>query len=69
MRRRITVSATLLAIANVGSAASPSSGREAAVRRAAQQPLAAAAANDVFAINDGLSPRPTTTSATLPTGS
>jgi hypothetical protein len=53
MRRRITVSATLLAIANVGSAASPSSGREAAVRRAAQQPLAAAAANDVFAINDG----------------
>ena len=60
MRRRITVSATLLAltlllaIANVGSAASPSSGREAAARRAAQQPLAAAAApNDVFAINDG----------------
>jgi hypothetical protein len=60
MRRRITVSATLLAltlllaIANVGSAASPSSGREAAARRAAQQPLAAAAApNDAFAINDG----------------
>ena len=59
MRRRITISATLLAltlllaIANVGSAASPSSGREAAARRAAQQPLAAAAPNDVFAINDG----------------
>jgi hypothetical protein len=60
MRRRVTVSATLLAltlllaIANVGSAASPSSGREAAARRAAQHRLAAAAApNDVFAINDG----------------
>ena len=59
MRRRITVSATvlaltlLLALANVGSAASPSSGREAAARRAAQQPLAAAAPNDLFAINDG----------------
>jgi len=59
MRRRITVSATLLAltlvlaIASVGSAASPSSGREAAARRAAQQPSAAAAPNDVFAINDG----------------
>jgi hypothetical protein len=59
MHRRITISATLLAltlllaIANVGSAASPSSGREAAARRAAQQPLAAAAPNDVFAINDG----------------
>ena len=60
MRRRTTVSATLLAltlllaIANVGSAASPSSGREAAARRAAQHPLAAAAApNDAFAINDG----------------
>ena len=59
MRRRITVSATLLAltlllaIANVGSAASPSSGREAAARRAAQQPLAAAAPNDAFVINDG----------------
>ena len=59
MRRRITISATvlaltlLLAIANVGSAASPSLGREAAARRAAQQPLAAAAPNDVFAINDG----------------
>jgi hypothetical protein len=60
MRRRTTVSATLLALtlllalANVGSAASPSSGREAAARRAAQQPLAAAdAANDAFVINDG----------------
>ena len=59
MRRRITVSATvlaltlLLALANVGSAASPSSGREAAARRAAKQPMAAAAPNDVFAINDG----------------
>jgi hypothetical protein len=59
MRRRITISATLLALtlllalANVGSAASPSSGREAAARRAAQQPSAAAAPNDVFAINDG----------------
>jgi hypothetical protein len=59
MRRRITVSATLLAltlllaIANVSSAASPSSGREAAARRAAQQPLAAAAPNDTFVINDG----------------
>ena len=60
MPRRITVSATLLAltlllaIANVGSAASPSSGRETAARRAAQQPLAAAdAANDAFVINDG----------------
>jgi hypothetical protein len=59
MRKRITVSATLLAltlllaIANVGSAASLSSGREAAARRAAQQPSAAAAPNDVFAINDG----------------
>jgi hypothetical protein len=59
MRKRITVSATLLAltlllaIANVGSAATPSSGREAAARRAAQQPSAAAAPNDAFAINDG----------------
>jgi hypothetical protein len=59
MRRRITVSATLLALtlllalANVSSAASPSSGREAAARRATQQPLAAAAPNDAFAINDG----------------
>jgi hypothetical protein len=59
MRRRITISATLLAltlllaIANVGSAASPSSGREAAARRAAQQPLAAAAPTDTFVINDG----------------
>jgi hypothetical protein len=59
MPRRITVSATLLAltlllaIANVGSAASPSSGREAAARRAAQQPMATDAANDVFVINDG----------------
>jgi hypothetical protein len=59
MRRRITISATLLAltlllaIANVGSAASPSLGREAAARRAAQHPSAAAAPNDVFAINDG----------------
>jgi hypothetical protein len=39
----------LLAIANVGSAAT-SSGRDAAARRAAQQPLAA---NDAFTINDG----------------
>jgi hypothetical protein len=59
MRRRITVSATLLALtlllalANVGSAASPSSGREAAARRAAQHPSAAAAPNDTFVINDG----------------
>jgi|SRR4029453_18493214 hypothetical protein len=60
MPKRLTVSATLLAltlllaIANVGSAASPSSGRETAARRAAQQPLAAAdAANDAFVINDG----------------
>jgi hypothetical protein len=59
MRRRITISATLLAltlllaITNVGSAASPSLGREAAARRAAQQPVAAAAPNDLFAINDG----------------
>jgi hypothetical protein len=59
MPRRITISATLLAltlllaIANVGSAASPSSGREAAARRAAQHPSAAAAPGDVFAINDG----------------
>jgi hypothetical protein len=59
MPRRITVSATLLAltlllaIANVGSAASPSSGREAAARRAAQQPMATDAADDVFVINDG----------------
>jgi hypothetical protein len=60
MRRRITVAATLLAlalllaIANVGSAASPSLGRQAAARRAAQHPFAAAAApNDAFAINDG----------------
>jgi hypothetical protein len=60
MPKRLTVSATLLAltlllaIANVGSAASPSSGREAAARRAAQQPLAAAdAATDAFVINDG----------------
>ena len=59
MPRRITVSATLLAltlllaIANVGSAASPSSGREAAARRAAQQPMAPDAANDLFVINDG----------------
>jgi hypothetical protein len=61
MRRRLTVSATLLAltlllaIANAGSAADPSAGREAAARRAAQRPSAAAAAapNDLFAINDG----------------
>jgi hypothetical protein len=60
MRRRLTVSATLvaltllLAIANTGSAADPSAGREAAARRAAQRPSAAAAApNDVFTINDG----------------
>jgi alkylhydroperoxidase family enzyme len=58
MPKRLTVSATLLAltlllaIANAGSAAT-SSGREAAARRAAQQPLAADAANDVFTINDG----------------
>jgi hypothetical protein len=45
MPRRITISATLLAltlllaIANVGSAASPSSGREAAARRARATPL------------------------------
>jgi hypothetical protein len=58
MPKRLTVSATLLAltlllaIANAGSAAAPS-GREAAARRAAQQPLAANAANDAFAINDG----------------
>ena len=59
MPKRISVSATLLAltlllaIANVGSAASRSSGREAAARRAAQQPMATDAANDVFVINDG----------------
>jgi hypothetical protein len=59
MRKRITVSATLLAltlllaIANVGSAATSASGKEAAARRAAQQPMATDAANDVFAINDG----------------
>jgi hypothetical protein len=59
MRRRITISATLLALtlllalANAGSAAGPSSGREAAARRAAQQPVAPTAANDLFAINDG----------------
>ena len=60
MRRRLTVSATLLAltlllaIANTGSAADPSAGREAAARRAAQRPSAAAAApNDLFTINDG----------------
>jgi hypothetical protein len=59
MHRRITISVTvlaltlLLALANVGSAASPSSGREAAARRAAQQPVAPNAANDLFAINDG----------------
>jgi hypothetical protein len=59
MRRRITVSATLLALtlllalANVGSAASPSSGRAAAARSAAQQPLAAAAPTDDFTLNDG----------------
>jgi hypothetical protein len=55
MGRRITVSTTLLAltlllaIANIGSAASPSSDRAAAARRA----LAAAAPNDTFTINDG----------------
>ena len=60
MRRRVTVSASLLALtlllalANISSATSPSSGREAAARRAAQRPLAAAAApNDAFTINDG----------------
>ena len=59
MRRRITVSATLLAltlllaIANIGSAASPSSGRAAAADRAAQQPLVAAAPTDDAIINDG----------------
>jgi hypothetical protein len=59
MRTRATVSATLLAltlllaIANVGSAATSSPAREAAARRAAQQALAPDAANDVFAINDG----------------
>jgi len=59
MRRRITVSASLLAltllvaIANVGSAATSSPGKEAAARRAAQQPMATDAANDAFAINDG----------------
>jgi hypothetical protein len=59
MRKRTTVSATLLAltlllaIANAGSAASSSPAREAAARRAAQQALAPTAANDVFAINDG----------------
>ena len=59
MRRRITISATLLAltlllaIANVGSAASPSSGREAAARRATQHPSAAAAPGDTFVINEG----------------
>jgi hypothetical protein len=58
MRSRTTAFAALLAltlllaIANVGSAAT-SSGREAAARRAAQQPMATDAANDVFAINDG----------------
>ena len=55
MRRRITISATLLAltlllaIANIGSAASPSSDRAAAARQA----LAAAAPGDNFTINDG----------------
>jgi hypothetical protein len=59
MRKRTTVSATLLAltlllaIANAGSAATSSPAREAAARRAAQQALAPTAANDVFAINDG----------------
>jgi hypothetical protein len=59
MPKRLTVSATLLAltlllaIANAGSAATTPSGREAAARRAAQQRLAAAAPNDVFTINDG----------------
>lgn len=59
MRRHIAVSATLLAltlllaIANTGSAASPSPGRQAAARRAAAHPTAAAAPNDLFAINDG----------------
>ncbi len=58
MPKRLTVSASLLAfalllaIANAGSAATQS-GREAAARRAAQQPLAPDAANDTFAINDG----------------
>jgi hypothetical protein len=58
MRKRVTVSATLLAltlllaVANVGSAAT-STGREAAARRAARQPMATDAANDVFSINDG----------------
>ena len=55
MRRRITISATLLAltlllaIANVGSAASPSSGRAATARQA----LGAAAPGDAFVLNDG----------------
>jgi hypothetical protein len=55
MRRRITISSTLLAltlllaIANIGSAASPSSDRAAAARQA----LAAAAPGDTFVINDG----------------
>ena len=59
MRKRTTVSAALLAltlllaIANVGSAATSSPAREAAARRAAQQLLAPDAANDLFAINDG----------------
>jgi hypothetical protein len=59
MRRRITISATLLAltlllaIANVGTAASPSSDREAAARRATQHPSAAAAPGDTFVINEG----------------
>ena len=59
MRRYTTVSATLLAltlllaIANAGSAATSSPGREAAARRAALQPAAPNAPNDIFAINDG----------------
>ena len=58
MRRRSTISATLLTltllltIANIGSAASPSSGRAAAARRAAQHSLAAAAPTDDFTLND-----------------
>jgi hypothetical protein len=59
MRRRTTVSATLLAlmlllaVASVGSAASSSPAREAAARRAAAHPAAPDAPEDLFAINDG----------------
>jgi hypothetical protein len=59
MRRRITVAPTLLAltlllaVANVGSAAGPPADREAAARRATQQPSAPQAPNDLFVINDG----------------